>query len=99
MDGTLARLNYDTEGQTFTTAWSVNIGGPAYSSPSYADGVVYVVTEAGGLLYAFDAKTGEELWQFVTGTQGDWRSSSPVLIDGILYIASNTQGMLALHNP
>jgi eukaryotic-like serine/threonine-protein kinase len=99
MDGTLTRLDYEPQRQTFSTAWSVNIGGPAYSSPSYADGVVYVVTEASGLLYAFEGETGEKLWQFVTGTQGDWRSSSPVLIDDILYVASNTQGMLALHNP
>lgn len=98
MDGTLAHFTYTAQTPAFTLQWSVNIGGPAYSSPSYSDGVVYVVTEAGGLLYAFDAMTGEALWRYVTGTQGDWRASSPVLLDGVLYIASNTQGMLALTN-
>ncbi len=99
MDGTLARFEFSYEESELSLVWDVNIGGPAYSSPSYADGVVYVVTEAGGLLYAFDAVTGSELWRYVTGAQGDWRSSSPVLIEGVLYLASNTEGMLAFHNP
>jgi eukaryotic-like serine/threonine-protein kinase len=96
LDGTLTALDFDVDETSFMPRWSVNIGGPAYSSPSYADGMVYVVTEAGGLLYAFDAETGEELWRYQTGEQGDWRASSPVLIDGVLFVASDSQGLLAL---
>lgn len=97
IDGTLTALNFADD--TFTPLWTVNIGGPAYSSPSYADGVIYVVTEAGGLLHAFDAESGAELWRYQTGEQGDWRASSPVLVDGVLFVASDSQGMLALEAP
>jgi outer membrane protein assembly factor BamB len=77
--------------------WRFEIGSPAYSSPSAgADGVIYALSEQGGLMYGLDAATGEELWRYVTGGQGDWRSSSPVLVDGVLYIGSNTEGLLAL---
>lgn len=94
LDGTLTALNFADN--TFTPIWSINIGGPAYSSPSYADDMIYIVTEAGALLYAFDAATGEELWRYQTGEQGDWRASSPVLVDGVLFVASDSQGLLAL---
>jgi outer membrane protein assembly factor BamB len=97
MDGTLQRLTFNPESPaSFSLDWETNIGGPAYSSPSYADGVIYVVTEAGGLLYAFDAQTGTELWRYQTGQQGDWRASTPVLVDGVLFIGSDTEGVLAL---
>jgi outer membrane protein assembly factor BamB len=36
-----------------------------FSSPSVADGVVYLGTH-GGSLYAFDTKTGKTMWQFQT---------------------------------
>nr|MBA3874610.1 PQQ-binding-like beta-propeller repeat protein [Anaerolineae bacterium] len=60
--------------------------------------VVYAVTEKGGLLHALDATTGKELWNIVTGTQWDWRSSSPVFVDGTLYIGSNVEGFLAFED-
>jgi outer membrane protein assembly factor BamB len=81
--------------------WRFDIGAPAYASPSItrqpSDGyeMVYAVSEFGGLMYGIDAETGEEKWRVQTGAQGDWRSSSPVIVDGVLFIGSNTEGVIA----
>jgi quinohemoprotein ethanol dehydrogenase len=42
-----------------------------HGSPLYVDGVLYVST-AWNKLYAFDAKTGEQLWQYNAQTDGAW---------------------------
>jgi PQQ-dependent dehydrogenase (methanol/ethanol family) len=42
-----------------------------HGSPLYVDGVIYVST-AWNKLYAFDAKTGEQLWQYNAETDGAW---------------------------
>jgi outer membrane protein assembly factor BamB len=76
--------------------WRFELGNIAYSSPSVAGDVVYALSEAGGLLYAIDSRTGTELWRYVTGAQGDYRSSAPVLVDGVLFVGSNSEGVLAL---
>src|SRR5262249_5277241 len=95
LDGSLRALN----AQTGAEGWRFEMGGPAYSSPTLVVDVgreaVYCVTEHEGLLYALDGETGNPLWQGVTGTQWDWRSSSPVIVDGVLFVGSNTEGELA----
>jgi outer membrane protein assembly factor BamB len=55
--------------------WEAEIGGPSYLSPSIAGSAIYIVSEADGLMTAFDWSTGGLLWQYRTGDQGDWRSS------------------------
>lgn len=40
-------------------------------TPLYIDGVIYVST-AWSKLYAFDAKTGEQLWQYDPEVPGEW---------------------------
>ncbi|MCL4256701.1 MAG: PQQ-binding-like beta-propeller repeat protein, partial [Anaerolineae bacterium] len=45
-----------------------------------------------------DIRTGTEIWRYVTGTQGDYRSSAPVLVDGVLFVGSNSEGVLALRD-
>jgi PQQ-dependent dehydrogenase (methanol/ethanol family) len=42
-----------------------------HGSPLYIDGVIYVST-AWNKLYAFDAKTGAQLWQYNAKVPGDW---------------------------
>ena len=44
-------------------AWRVQTGGPGQSSPTVANGVVYVGS-GDGHLYALDARTGAERWRF-----------------------------------
>ena len=90
---------YALDTATGEMRWEYAMGGPAYSSPSVAGDVVYAVTEVEGQLIAFNRTTGDILWTYTTGGQGDWRSSAPVLVDDVLYIGSNTQGLLALTAP
>lgn len=41
------------------------------STPIYVDGVIYVTT-AWSKIYAYEAKTGKQLWQFDPKVPGDW---------------------------
>ncbi|MEL6527436.1 MAG: PQQ-binding-like beta-propeller repeat protein, partial [Chloroflexota bacterium] len=95
LEGTLHALNI-ADG---AIQWTVELGNPAYSSATVVGDVVYALSEEGGLMFGLDANTGEELWRYQTGREGDWRSGHPVFVDGILYITSNTEGLLALSSP
>lgn len=53
-------------GRVGTPAWTFKSGGPIWSSPAGADGVVYF-GGSDGFIYALDAKTGRQRWQFKTG--------------------------------
>ena len=72
---------------TGTEVWSdVRPSGRVISSPAFADGVVYVLTDETNALAALDAKTGVELWSFDLGGPG---SDSPVVADGVVYFQAN----------
>ncbi len=72
---------------TGTEVWSdVRPSGGVISSPAFADGVVYVLTDETNALAALDAKTGVELWSFDLGGPG---SDSPVVADGVVYFQAN----------
>ncbi|MDQ2641606.1 MAG: PQQ-dependent dehydrogenase, methanol/ethanol family [Pseudomonadota bacterium] len=43
-----------------------------HGTPLYVDGVIYVSTAFNTKVYAFDAKTGKELWKYSTKTDGGW---------------------------
>lgn len=53
-----------------------------YTALLVKDGILYVVADTGNL-FAFDDKTGEQLWQYSLGTVG---KGSPVWADGKLYV-------------
>ena len=54
------------------------------SSPTVADGVVYVGSRD-NYLYALDAGSGELVWRYLTGDDVD---SSPTVADGVVYVSS-----------
>ena len=62
--------------------WRVDGIKGGYASLLVHDGVLYVTADT-GVLYAFDSKTGEQLWQHNLGTMG---RGSPVWADGKLYV-------------
>jgi outer membrane protein assembly factor BamB len=72
--------------------WSKSFYWSVYSNPSVVDGVVYMGTY-GDYFYAFDAETGDTLWQrYVDGC-----TDSPAIYDGIVYFGSrHTPTMYAL---
>ena len=55
------------------------------SDPAVADGVVYFGA-ADGNMYALNAATGSQLWDFSTGSPIE---SSPAVADGRVYIGSD----------
>ena len=67
-------------------------GGAIHSSPTVADGTVYVGSRD-YRLYAVDAATGAKLWEFKTGS---WVESSPAVVNGVVYFGSNDGRLYAL---
>ncbi len=75
-----------------TLKWVFPTGGPIYSSPAVADGIVYVGS-VDHKLYALDTATGAKRWEYETGS---WVESSPAIVNGIVYIGSNDGRLYAL---
>ena len=64
--------------------WVVRDVQAGYGSP-VSDGERIYLVDNGGILFAFDAKTGKQLW---TEKLGTIQKSSPVLADGKLYVGT-----------
>lgn len=64
--------------------WRFQTGGPVRSSPTVADGIVYVGS-TDGRLYALDATTGVRIWEIDVGSPV---SSSPAVAEGLVLFAS-----------
>ncbi len=73
-------------------AWSVPTS-VDFSSPSVANGVVYVGAED-MRLHAFNAQTGTQLWSAPTGGR---IFSSPAIANGIVYIGSDNGSLHAFN--
>ncbi len=65
-----------------------------YTALIAKDGVLYVVADVGNL-YAYDAKTGDDLWEHDLGTVG---KGSPVWADGKIY-ATEVNGNMWIVKP
>jgi hypothetical protein len=77
--------------------WSYTTGGPVYSSPAAADGVVYVGSFAPtgfANVYAIKASTGAFVWNYTTGGPV---YSSPAVADGVVYVGSYDDNVYALN--
>jgi outer membrane protein assembly factor BamB len=68
--------------------WIVRGVQAGYASP-VSDGERIYVLDNGGVLFAFDAKAGKQVWQHTVGTIA---KASPVLADGKLYIGTENTG-------
>ena len=65
----------------------------SFGDPVYYDGLVYSATSYNaylgpGHLYAFDAKTGKEIWNKTTDDEL-WDPSTPVAYNGSIYLAAS----------
>jgi outer membrane protein assembly factor BamB len=58
------------------------------SEPTVADGVVFVGMANGGVVHAYDAATGADLWNSGNAISGGATFAAPVVASGILYVAS-----------
>lgn len=77
-DGYLYALNAQTGAQQ----WAYHFGGDIYTSPSVANGIVYLA--AGVSLYALNAATGTALWT----AQVAATPSTPTISNGVAYVAA-----------
>jgi outer membrane protein assembly factor BamB len=68
--------------------WIVRGVQAGYASP-VSDGERIYTLDNGGVLFAFEAKTGKQLWHQALGTIA---KASPVLADGKLYIGTENTG-------
>ncbi|MEJ7838370.1 MAG: PQQ-binding-like beta-propeller repeat protein [Thermomicrobiales bacterium] len=66
-------------------AWRFDTGGQIYSSPIVADSRLFVASKS-GILFALDAATGAELWQFQLSDYVV--RSTPAVVDSTLYIGA-----------
>ncbi|MGB5133225.1 MAG: PQQ-binding-like beta-propeller repeat protein [Steroidobacteraceae bacterium] len=72
--------------------WAFQTGGPIVTSPTIADGVVYIGSLTGHI-HAIDQQTGQEKWKFKSRMP---ITSSPAIADGTLYFVSSTGSLAAL---
>jgi outer membrane protein assembly factor BamB len=84
-DGVLHAL----DARTGVERWQVKLGGGIGAAPAIVAGAVYAGDQAGNL-YALDAATGVERWHATVGSgpQASLYASSPVVVDGVVYVAS-----------
>ena len=78
-----------------TRKWSYRTGGYITSSPTVANGIVYVGSEDGSL-YALDAASGHKQWSYQTGY---YVASSPTVVNGVVYVGSDDHNLYALALP
>ena len=88
-----------------TLLWKYKADGTFYSSPAVSDGVVYIGSEGegnynvGGGVYALNATTGTQLWNYQSYVFQAYASvqSSPAVANGIVYIGSGDEEVHALN--
>ncbi len=73
--------------------WNYTTGGVIDSSPTVAEGVVYVGSQD-HKLYALSAQAGENLWNYATGGS---IVSSPVVANGVVFVGSNDHNLYAFN--
>ncbi len=86
---------YALDAATGSELWSVDIGWSNLpSSPTVANGVVYVGGWKGGAgLYAVDAATGAQLFRY---SKPGWVGASPTVVDGRVYVSASNQTLYCL---
>jgi outer membrane protein assembly factor BamB len=81
-----------TSSCTLQVAWSNPLGGSdtPNSTPTIANGIVFVGEGNTGIIHAYDAKTGSQLWQSGSSYAGKATFAAPTVAGGKLYVGSWT---------
>jgi outer membrane protein assembly factor BamB/predicted MPP superfamily phosphohydrolase len=87
------------DAKTGQEKWTSSTDAAVDGSPAVSGGIVYATAKR-GTIYAFNAITGEKIWEVRTGVQDDgvqrgWTYASPVVDNGVVYISRGHQ-LLAL---
>ncbi|WP_136689387.1 GLUG motif-containing protein [Halorhabdus amylolytica] len=87
---------YALDPETGAVKWSATPGGTSgstWTTPAYANGVLYIGSND-YKLHAIDAENGNELWNYQTQTNV---RSAPAVVDGVVYFGSNNRNMTAVN--
>jgi hypothetical protein len=77
---------------TGVEVWFKDLDYYVHSSPAVADGKVFVGADK---LYCFDAITGDDIWNYSTGSV----YSSPAVANGRLYVSTNSGNIYCFGSP
>lgn len=82
--GSVHRLDANT-GEVL---WSFDAGGFVYSSPTVADGVLFIGSgmDGDGYVNALDTQTGQERWRF--RARGEVKDSSPTIVENSVFVGT-----------
>jgi outer membrane protein assembly factor BamB len=78
--------------ENLTLRWKFTTDGAVISSPSVADGMVYVGSQDKNI-YCLDSRTGSLIWNFTTGAR---IKSSPAIADGMVYVGPDDGNVYCL---
>ncbi len=84
---------YAVDGHTGNLDWSFATGGPVWSAPAVANGMVYAGSSDDNV-YALNAATGSPVWRFKTG---GWVWGALTVDDGTIYVSSRDGAIYALN--
>jgi outer membrane protein assembly factor BamB len=83
-----------TAPNTNQTVWNYATGSYVTSSPAVVDGVVFVGSGDNNV-YALNAMTGTQVWNYTTSSPVNW--ASPAVAGGVVYVGSNDGKVYALN--
>ncbi|MFB6876424.1 PQQ-binding-like beta-propeller repeat protein [Streptomyces sp. NPDC056323] len=81
-----------TSGNAASLRWRYTTGDAVTSSPTVADGVVYIGSDDKNV-YALDAATGKKKWAYATGRKVE---AAPTVAGGVVYAGSLDNSVYAL---
>ncbi len=84
---------YALDARTGEEYWDYTTGGIIDSSPTVAEGIVYIGSQD-HTFYALSAQAGEKLWSYITA---GGIVSSPAVANGVVYIGSNDHNLYAFN--
>ncbi len=100
---------YAVDTQSGSLQWKFETGGIIRCRPAVVDGRVFFASDD-GFLYTLDAKTGEQVWSVDIGnaveprlypdavsSNWDYQQSSPMVVDGTVYVGSTDGNVYALN--
>lgn len=92
--GTVVALALD-DGEV---VWQVDVGDSVYASPTITgdDDATVLALEEGGSLVGLDPATGNERWRAAVGEDGNYMSSTPIVVDGTIVVGTNTGDLVGL---
>ncbi len=78
--------------------WETAVGDAVYASPVLTgdDDPTVLVLEEGGSLVGLALADGEQRWRTPVGEDGNYMSSTPIVVDGTIVVGANTGDLVGL---